>query len=232
MLTYSCSKTRSLQTHRPSNEGSALLISLFVILAMSGLGIVAMQSSATGLLTSRTQLQQSASRVAADAGAAMAVSFLNDRGFASVVAWQLRQPAASGERRRVVYNAHRDGLPNAVGVAGEARFASDAVFGIPREGRTAQSFRLTMTRQWPPVNVGGSEVGLFCRERIRVDGTGFAWAAVAEPEEEGEDGDPEPDPEEPPTDPTVEIQREPPPNANMTRFMLYALTPPVLCDDI
>lgn len=218
---------RARHQSRRSERGSALLISLFIILTMSGLGIVAIQASSTGLVTSRSQIRQSISRSSADSGASMAVTFMNDRGFASVVAWQLRQSIGSGETRRVIFNAHSDALPGAQGLSGEARFASDAVFGIPREGQLSQSFQLVMSRQWPPVNVEGSEVGTFCRERVRIDGTGFAWPSegdwVDSEPDEGEEGSP--------ATPIYEPDRVPPPTAARTSFMLYALTPPVLCQD-
>ena len=219
----------SERARRRDERGAALLVSLFVILAMTGLGLVALQGSAIGLRSAGYNATTAAATSAADMGASMALMMLDTPGFATVVATQLRQAAGPGEpARRLVWRAHEDSLPSAFRFDERERFAVNALFGRSAGQQLERSFELSFRREWPPIPVAGSEVGAYCRERIRVDGRGFAWQPIRERAGVG-GGDDDDDDDD---DGAVVAPDAPPGDSNERSFVLYALTPPVPCDEL
>lgn len=227
----------------PAESGAALLVALVVIVALSGLGVVALTASISASQASGNAALMSQSRLSTQPAVTASLRLLDDVNFASALTAGFRSSQEISQNGLTIQGG--DPFPGAIFGTASGTLRG-TVFGDPGEvsspppGDAQRDVNLRFRQQWPPVPVAGFEVGTFCRERVRVEGTVTVASRAAQrlspvvtgtvspdPPEPGPSG-PDPDPPAPGvqgSDDSALVAAQ-----SAQRFSMAAYSPPVACE--
>lgn len=170
---------RALPTTRPSERGSALIISLLVLMALTGLGAVAFTSAISGAQASR--LRRSTAQASQITGGAMAaaVNALQCQSLADAIV----QLATNSPSRTAALEKNVDLQCRATFATAQDTAPTYGVFDASSTGEQSgmePSYYVTYRNPVDARHAAGSEVGKYCLKRLEVSVVGAVAPTLAE----------------------------------------------------
>lgn len=164
---------------RPSERGSALIISLLVLMALTGLGAVAFTSAISGAQASR--LRRSTAQASQITGGAMAaaVNALQCQSLADAIV----QLATNSPSRTAALERNADLQCRTTFVTGEDTAPTFGVYEATSTGEQSgmePAYYVTYRNPVDARHAAGSEVGKYCLKRLEVSVVGAVAPTLAE----------------------------------------------------
>lgn len=165
--------------HRPSERGSALIISLLVLMALTGLGAVAFTSAISGAQASRLRRSTAQASQITEGAMAAAVNALQCQSLAdAIVQMATNSPNRTAALERNVDLQCRSSFAAAADTA--EPFGVFAATAAGAQSGMEPAYYVTYRNPVDARHAAGSEVGKYCLKRLEVSVVGAVAPQLAE----------------------------------------------------
>ena len=173
------SKMTQLQPKRVSERGSALIISLLVLMALTGLGAVAFTSASSAAQASRLRRSTAQASQITEGAMAAAVNALQCQSLADAIV----QLATNSATRTAALEKNVDLQCKTTFVTGQDAATTFGVYEATSAGEKSgmqPSYYVTYRNPVDARHAAGSEVGKYCLKRLEVSVVGAVAPQLAE----------------------------------------------------
>ena len=168
-----------LLTKRPSERGSALIISLLVLMALTGLGAVAFTSAISGAQASRLRRSTAQASQITEGAMAAAVNALQCQSLADAIV----QLAANSPTRTAALEKNVDLQCRTTFATAQDTAPTYGVYEATSTGEQSgmePAYYVTYRNPVDARHAAGSEVGKYCLKRLEVSVVGAVTPTLAE----------------------------------------------------
>jgi hypothetical protein len=172
-------KMKKLQPKRVSERGSALVISLLVLMALTGLGAVAFTSAISGAQASRLRRSTAQASQITEGAMAAAVNALQCQSLADAIV----QLATNSPTRTAALEKNVDLQCKTTFVTGQDPESAFGVYAATSAGEQSgmqPAYYVTYRNPVDARHAAGSEVGKYCLKRLEVSVVGAVAPQIAE----------------------------------------------------
>ena len=170
---------RKLQRNSVSERGSALIISLLVLMALTGLGAVAFTSAISGAQASRLRRSTAQASQITEGAMAAAVNALQCQSLADAIV----QLATNSATRTAALEKNVDLQCRTTFVTGQDTESAFGVYSATSAGEQSgmqPAYYVTYRNPVDARHAAGSEVGKYCLKRLEVSVVGAVAPQIAE----------------------------------------------------
>jgi type II secretory pathway component PulK len=170
---------RKLQRNSVSERGSALIISLLVLMALTGLGAVAFTSAISGAQASRLRRSTAQASQITEGAMAAAVNALQCQSLADAIV----QLATNSATRTAALEKNVDLQCRTTFVTGQDSESAFGVYSATSAGEQSgmqPAYYVTYRNPVDARHAAGSEVGKYCLKRLEVSVVGAVAPQIAE----------------------------------------------------
>ena len=170
---------RKLQRKSVSERGSALIISLLVLMALTGLGAVAFTSAISGAQASRLRRSTAQASQITEGAMAAAVNALQCQSLADAIV----QLATNSATRTAALEKNVDLQCRTTFVTGQDSESAFGVYSATSAGEQSgmqPAYYVTYRNPVDARHAAGSEVGKYCLKRLEVSVVGAVAPQIAE----------------------------------------------------
>jgi Tfp pilus assembly protein PilX len=170
---------RKLQRKSVSERGSALIISLLVLMALTGLGAVAFTSAISGAQASRLRRSTAQASQITEGAMAAAVNALQCQSLADAIV----QLATNSATRTAALEKNVDLQCRTTFVTGQDTESAFGVYSATSAGEQSgmqPAYYVTYRNPVDARHAAGSEVGKYCLKRLEVSVVGAVAPQIAE----------------------------------------------------
>jgi Tfp pilus assembly protein PilX len=170
---------RKLQRKSVSERGSALIISLLVLMALTGLGAVAFTSAISGAQASRLRRSTAQASQITEGAMAAAVNALQCQSLADAIV----QLATNSATRTAALEKNVDLQCRTTFVTGQDTESAYGVYSATSAGEQSgmqPAYYVTYRNPVDARHAAGSEVGKYCLKRLEVSVVGAVAPQIAE----------------------------------------------------
>jgi Tfp pilus assembly protein PilX len=172
-------KMKKLQRKSVSERGSALIISLLVLMALTGLGAVAFTSAISGAQASRLRRSTAQASQITEGAMAAAVNALQCQSLADAIV----QLATNSATRTAALEKNVDLQCRTTFVTGQDAESAYGVYSATSAGEQSgmqPAYYVTYRNPVDARHAAGSEVGKYCLKRLEVSVVGAVAPQIAE----------------------------------------------------
>ena len=172
-------KMKRFQSKRVSERGSALIISLLVLMALTGLGAVAFTSAISGAQASRLRRSTAQASQITEGAMAAAVNALQCQSLADAIV----QLATNSPTRTAALEKNVDLQCKTTFVTGQDTASTFGVYEASSAGEQSgmqPAYYVTYRNPVDARHAAGSEVGKYCLKRLEVSVVGAVAPQLAE----------------------------------------------------